>query len=150
MDQKNISTTEFPLRLGTSIVKLHILSTRYPKINLINLHSDETTSIKVGKAFLQNHQGTFSYLSHNPTRNIIFHLNHQEVSFDPNRMFSKSGITGTLEETNSFSKEALKINLGFPFFLIIGFLVLLKKLKKESIIGKLNGPINMSLLRLMI
>jgi len=127
MIPKNISIIEtaFPLRLGTSVVKLHIMSSHSSQLNpnpnpnpnqnlnlnlnLLNLHSDETTAIEVGKAFLQNHQGTFSYLNHNQTRNINFRLNHQEICFDPNRMFSKSGIIATLKETKSFSKEALKV-----------------------------------------
>lgn len=76
-------------------------------IVFINLHSDETTSVAGVEKLLQTKGGLLIKLENNNKRNISFMLRGSVYTFDPNRIFSKTGIERTLERFKNISDEAI-------------------------------------------
>ncbi len=66
----------------------------------INLHSNEESSVQGAWAVLEKMGGTMIKIENNRQRVIRFRLKGVAYSFDPNRIFSRTGIEQTLRENN--------------------------------------------------
>lgn len=66
----------------------------------INLHSNEESSVQGARAVLEKMGGTMIKIENNRQRVIRFRLKGVTYSFDPNRIFSRTGIEQTLRENN--------------------------------------------------
>lgn len=73
----------------------------------INLHDSEPTSYNAARILLSSTGGTLIKIENNQRRNIRFQLNKINYSFDPNRIFSRSGIEQTLRESGRSGKGAI-------------------------------------------
>jgi hypothetical protein len=75
----------------------------------INLHSNEESSVEGARAILEKKGGLMIKVENKGQRVIQFRLKGITYSFDPNRIFSRTGIEQTLRENNRHyrpSKEA--------------------------------------------
>jgi hypothetical protein len=102
-----IITTHFPLSIGDSTVDLVLHESAAPGLTYLNVHDDENTCIKAALGIIKQHGGRVFELKHSGTRNITFMLNGVEYKFDPNRIFSDSGIVASLERFGPLSDEAI-------------------------------------------
>ena len=72
----------------------------------INLHDDEATSVEATRKILEEYGGLLIEIENNAQRNIRFRLGHYIYCIDPNRMFSKEGVTKSLKELGRHSTKA--------------------------------------------
>jgi hypothetical protein len=63
----------------------------------INLHDDELTAVKAARTVLEQKGGILIKIENNAQRNISFPFKGVVYSFDPNRIFSRTGINATLK-----------------------------------------------------
>jgi hypothetical protein len=102
-----VSTSIYKLGSNRIPVKLFQYG-RKKDIVFINLHSDETTSVTAAKKILQANGGLLIKLENNNKRNIRFQLDKKIFVFDPNRIFSKTGIGRSLARFNSINDKAVE------------------------------------------
>ena len=94
--------------LGSS--KLSIKLTQYgTKENLafINLHDDEFTSVEATKKILEQEGGLLIEIENKGKRDLKFKIGNTFYTVDPNRIFSREGITASLKEKGRYSSVAL-------------------------------------------
>jgi hypothetical protein len=77
------------------------------KIICVNLHDDELTSVNSAKKLLEKEAGLLIKIENNRQRNIKFRLDGQYYTFDPNRMFSRQGISQSLTMFGRVSPKAI-------------------------------------------
>lgn len=77
-----------------------------PSVSFINLHDDENTSVEAGINFLSRFGGSLLQLQHSGKRHFRFVLNGQSFGFDPNRIFTASGLKQTLEKQSIYREDA--------------------------------------------
>ena len=73
----------------------------------ISLHDDELTAVEAAKRILATHGGLLLQIENNSERNIRFRLGRQFYRVDPNRLFSKEGITKSLQQFGKTSPRAI-------------------------------------------
>lgn len=76
------------------------------KIVMVNLHSDELSSINGAKQWLKENGGLMIQIENNGQRNIRFRYHGKTYTFDPNRMFSAAGIEQTMTQLSKYEKNA--------------------------------------------
>ncbi|MEO7924168.1 MAG: hypothetical protein ABIR30_10860 [Chitinophagaceae bacterium] len=95
-------------RLGDRDIQLKISQYGNVKdIVCINLHDNETTSVQAARAVLEEKGGTLIKIENKQQRIIRFRLRGVVYSFDPNRIFSRTGIEQTLIDNRRTSREAI-------------------------------------------
>lgn len=72
----------------------------------VHLHESETTALMAAKYYVDKEGGTVITLHHHGTRNIRFSLHNIDYQFDPNRIFTDTGIKKTLKDLGPYSIEA--------------------------------------------
>lgn len=95
-------------KLGDQYIRIY--TTQYghsPTPTFINLHDDEATSVAGARQLLEKKGGLLIRISNNGRRNIRFRLDGKYYTFDPNRVFSRSGIIQTLSTHGRVSKTAI-------------------------------------------
>ena len=75
-------------------------------LTMVNVHDDEQASVDAALVVLRKHGGRLIELVHTGKRRVVFKLNGQEYHFDPNRIFSKTGVRLTLRSEGSIPEEA--------------------------------------------
>lgn len=73
----------------------------------INLHANETTSVQAAKKVLQETGGTLIMIENSRQRVIKFRLKGITYGFDPNRMFSRTGIEQTMRDNRRITRDAM-------------------------------------------
>jgi hypothetical protein len=63
----------------------------------VNLHDDEMTAVKAARSVLEEQGGVLIKIENDAKRNISFPFKGVIYSFDPNRIFSRTGIMLTLK-----------------------------------------------------
>ncbi|MGJ3493181.1 hypothetical protein PsalN5692_02220 [Piscirickettsia salmonis] len=72
----------------------------------INLHDNEKTSVQAALDCIQQHNyGHLLELSHKKNRLISLVINNYPCQFDPNRIFTDTGIESTLKKYHCFSEN---------------------------------------------
>jgi hypothetical protein len=97
---------KYDFRLGDSVVQALVFGNERPGPTMLNVHDDEDTSVDAGKANLPKYGGRLIELVHSGERLITFTLSGKTYKFDPNRIFSDTGIAKTLEAQSTYSPEA--------------------------------------------
>ncbi len=114
------SKTNYFYHLGSNRIPLQI--SKYGKnkdIVMISLHDDETTSVRAAEKVLERTGGILIRIGNNEKRYITFSLKGKKFRFDPNRIFTKSGIQSNLREQSvSVTKTAIKSVDGFAKFVL--------------------------------
>lgn len=72
----------------------------------INLHDDEFTSVDAARLILQQQGGVLIKIHNKGERRITFHHGGRKYMFDPNRIFSRTGILQTLKRHSRISRSA--------------------------------------------
>jgi hypothetical protein len=99
-------TERFPLKLANEIIYLNISAWQNSKTVYINLHENEQTCVSAAKETLSNGPGILIELRSKGDRLITFKTNQGQFIFDPNRIFSPSGIKETLKEYSTWNSTA--------------------------------------------
>jgi len=114
---ENLASTEaryFPFektifyKLGEKSIPLKVV--QYGPSNdilCINLHDNEFTSVEAARSVLELKGGTLVKIENNAQRVIRFRLRGLVYGFDPNRIFSRTGIEQTLRENGRISPQAI-------------------------------------------
>lgn len=74
----------------------------------IHLHGDEETALSAGRNVLTEKGGLLIRIENPGKRNVRFMLKGHQYSFDPNRIFSRAGIEGSLRRSGRYSAAARK------------------------------------------
>jgi hypothetical protein len=86
---------------------------------MISLHDDETTGVEAARAVLERTGGILLSIENNNQRIITFTQRGITYRFDPNRMFTRTGIKATLQEHSKQStKSAINAIHGFSNFVL--------------------------------
>lgn len=72
----------------------------------VNLHDDEITSVNATKKILENEGGILIEIENRKQRNLKFRLGRTYYIVDPNRIFSKEGMTKSMSEFGRNSTRA--------------------------------------------
>ena len=102
-------TTTIFHKLGDRSIEVKV--SRYGEsadLVMINMHDDEFTSVAAAKKFLEQEGGMLITIENSQKRNIRFRLMNRTYTFDPNRMFSREGITQSLKELGPVSPAAIE------------------------------------------
>ena len=94
----------------------HITVRFYGKSNrfaFIKLHDNEVTSEQAAHKILEEYGGVFINIENERQRNISFSLRGKNYTFDPNRMFTVSGITNSLSLYSKYNASTLEPIAGF-------------------------------------
>ena len=109
-----LTVTIHTLRLDEEIVWVHEYFGSRPGYTFVNLHDDENTSAVVTREFIAAEGGRLVELRHGRGRNVIIrHAGHRHP-FDPNRMFTPTGLTRSLAYFQGFSEATLHTAAKFP------------------------------------
>jgi len=102
----NLPNTDiYTVKLGDTPVKI-VRKTNSVGKTLVHLHENETTALKAADLYVDLEGGTLISLKHSGKRNIVFHLKKVKYEFDPNRMFTDSGIKKSLTQFGHYSIAA--------------------------------------------
>ncbi len=96
---------QYPVKLGDSTVVIRQYNHGCGKA-FVHVHQNETTALKAARAVVRAHGGSVLTLVHSGGRNVVFHLHHQRYEFDPNRIFTDTGIKKTLKKFGHYSRSA--------------------------------------------
>jgi hypothetical protein len=99
--------------------KIHAQSRHFGTgtLTMVNVHDDEQKSVDAAVKVLEKCGGRLVELTHSGKRRVVFSLDEQEYSFDPNRIFSKAGVRLTLRnETNRDAKVPEQAHLAVDKF----------------------------------
>ncbi len=99
--------SNYPVSLGTSIVFVQKYWRGKGKV-FVHLHQNETTALQAAKKVMRHEGGSLLTLAHSGERNIVFYLSQRRYEFDPNRIFTDTGIKKTLQQFGNYSPEAHK------------------------------------------
>lgn len=86
--------------------KIHAQSRQFGKgkLTMVNVHDDEQESVDAAVTVLEKCGGRLVELTHSGERRVVFSLDENSYSFDPNRIFSKAGVRLTLR--NEVNRDA--------------------------------------------
>ena len=94
-------------QLGDTRVPIHVKT--YGKkqdLVFINLHDNEFTSVEAAMPLIEEKGGTLIRIENNRDRVINFRFRGSRYSFDPNRMFSDTGISETMKDRGEYDAAA--------------------------------------------
>lgn len=96
------------IKVGSAMVRFHIYGNPKSDISLLRVHGNEYDASDAGR-WAANAFGHCFLDIENDTREIYFDLNQEMYAFDPNRIFSQSGIEATLRAyCDDASPEAVR------------------------------------------
>jgi hypothetical protein len=101
--------SDIKYQLGKTVITIRTLQYGTNKdLFFINLHDDEMTAVAGATKLLKTHGGTLVRILNNRNRNIRFTLHGFDFVFDPNRIFSRSGIIQTLRTFGPITTRAIQ------------------------------------------
>ncbi len=87
-------------------------------IVFINVHSNEKTATDAARQMLSLYGGTLITINNGDERNIRFNMANNSYSFDPNRMFSRNGLSTSLNLLGKSSVRAINEGVRFAQFVL--------------------------------
>jgi hypothetical protein len=99
-----LGAVQYKIFIGTTPVI--ILYQKGSGKTFVHLHQNEKTALKAAQAVLKKEGGSLITLVHPGKRNIVFRYKRRRYEFDPNRIFSDSGIKKTLKQFGPYNLEA--------------------------------------------
>ncbi len=73
----------------------------------LQLHDNEITAEEAALEYIKETGGTLLSIEHSGSRNLSFIINTKSYTFDPNRIFTPTGMQATLERLGGSSPEAI-------------------------------------------
>jgi hypothetical protein len=96
---------KIPVQLGQT--KIYIAIDDFGRGHTyVHVHQNEKTALLAAKHVARKRGGRVISLIHSGGRNIIFYMKRQRYEFDPNRIFSETGIQKTLREFGPYNTAA--------------------------------------------
>ncbi len=92
------------IKIGSVNVFFDYIAGKSDSLIFVNLHNNEKTSITAIKQILLKSNGRYFGIQTGNKRELNVFLNAQSISFDPNRIFTKTGIEKTLKNYHCFSE----------------------------------------------
>jgi hypothetical protein len=121
-------------RIGDSTIHAVVHQKHKERPVMLNVHDDEDTSVEAGKVNLNHHGGRVIELVHTGKRLISFELHGRSYTFDPNRIFSDTGIKATLQKHSTYSEAGHEEIKRFANQYLMQF-----RLDEESVIIALHN-----------
>ena len=97
---------KIPLKIGNSVLTVEVFQRGEPSPTMLNVHDDEDTSVAAGQVIIEQSGGRLIALTHSGKRHVRFSLEGERYAFDPNRIFSDTGIGETLAAQSRWSEPA--------------------------------------------
>lgn len=91
-ENKRTTASEQTVKLGDTDIKIAIRKNENPKPLYFHPHENEETSVTAMAEILKTYNGTFIELKSKGDRNIDFMIGNKKAAFDPNRIFTETGI----------------------------------------------------------
>jgi hypothetical protein len=105
--------------IGDTPVTLTLRTYNTPNsLFFIHLHDNEATAEETTISHLEKHGGQLLSIENKQQRNISFRINNQSFTFDPNRIFSDTGIRATLKRLSLIDTFAHKAVSSFASFVL--------------------------------
>jgi hypothetical protein len=95
-----------PVKVGETETRIVVSRTSEAFPLYFNMHDDENTSVEAAKEIVARFGGTLIELQTEGKRLIKFSLNKKSYTFDPNRIFTETGVKKTLDNYGDYSPEA--------------------------------------------
>jgi len=92
--------------IGNTGIYARVLDKHGSQITYFNMHDNEKTSVKAGEKMVEGYGGQLIELRAQGEHLIFFNLDKVDFYFDPNRIYTNSGIERTLLENKNYSAEA--------------------------------------------
>lgn len=93
-------------RLGDTPVYVSVYQRGDSQALYFNMHDDENTAVEAAQAIVDEFGGKLIDLRAKGERLISFSLNGEEYTFDPNRIYTPTGIDSTLTRYGKHAPEA--------------------------------------------
>lgn len=94
------------VKVGDTAVRIQMIYRGSGK-GFVHLHQNETTALKAAKYVIAKQGGSILTLVHpGGGRNVVFHLHNKRYEFDPNRIFTNTGIKKALKQFGQYSLKA--------------------------------------------
>jgi hypothetical protein len=121
--------------------KIHAQSRQFGKGNLtmVNVHDDENSCVEAGASVLKKVGGRLIELTHSGKRRVVFSLEGNDYSFDPNRIFSKAGVRLTVRNETNRGGEVPEIAYRAVDYFATQFIHYFKLNKAEAFITLHNN-----------
>ena len=95
-------------KLGDRMISLKVIQYGPASdICCINLHDDEVTAVNAARSILEQRGGTIIKIENNAQRMVRFNFKGRAYCFDPNRIFSLTGINSTLTSNGKINPLAI-------------------------------------------
>lgn len=96
-------------RLGESMIPIKLIQYG-PETGIfyINLHDNETTSVLATCSVLETRGGTLLRIENKNQGQVRFRFRGITYAFDPNRIFSRTGIEQSLKENGGVTEQAIE------------------------------------------
>jgi hypothetical protein len=106
-EQKELPEKIIYYQLGETRIPIHIKQFgKKEKFVYINLHDNEFTSVEAAIPALEKNGGLLIRIENDRERVIRFNFRGNRFGFDPNRMFSDTGIFETMKDQGDFEEAA--------------------------------------------
>jgi hypothetical protein len=100
-------------QVGDTKVRAHVTECGESRLTMIALHEDEQTSQVAAQTILEKHGGRLIQLVHSGNRRVTCSTNGAVFTFDPNRIFSSSGVAATVRGDGIVPSETHAIVSNF-------------------------------------
>lgn len=108
-----LSAVTHTFRLADEKVWVHSYGSAQPGLTFVSLHDDENTGVEAAKRYIQQHGGRLVELRHGRGRNVAIRRSGRLSWFDPNRMFTKVGLSKSLRRFQNHTEANLALAYNF-------------------------------------
>jgi hypothetical protein len=88
-------------QIAETELRVHVTQVGTNPLTMVNLHEDERTSVEAGRVVQQKHGGRLMQLVHSGERRPTFFMAGNRFTFDPNRIYSPTGVNSTVKGPES-------------------------------------------------
>lgn len=107
-DRFRIIEQRIPVTLGQTTIDILVSDSEAPGYTYLCLHDDEDTSAEAVLDVIGRNGGRLVELRHTGDRNIVFVLDNERYTFDPNRIFTDEGAEASLTRLGRADADALR------------------------------------------
>ena len=112
LEEVHLETISY--KLGETDFKIQHYTNQNDKgLTYFHPHASEATSLLMSIKTIDECGGSIISFDNSDNRNIKFKLKNVEYQFDPNRIYTRKGVTDTLKNLGPYSKEAENIVFTF-------------------------------------
>jgi hypothetical protein len=94
--QVDFSLQRVAFQVGETTIHAQVRQFGSGALTMVNVHDDEQASVDAAVVVLEKRGGRLIELTHSGKRRVVFQLAGRDYSFDPNRIFSQTGVRKTV------------------------------------------------------